>query len=479
MSGLSKIVKAPRNTSIKGQPHKLAYITPEEGQILKSLGGAGKAGPQGIPSYYYDAAGMGGSSAGVGRDDDVGSTANFSSDESNSSAGDDSPTPVSDSGASQYRPGAGSYQKQLVQDMPETRRGGIAGFLSNLFGGRGNENTARDYYQKRIAAGTIDPDTGMSTVQTRGLDSLANQYNRNYKLPGALGGLFNTIAGKNVEAMTNAIQRGGIPQFDSKGNVRYVEMPNGQIVGTAPTPTSSMFQSDNSDQTSLSQMGSQIAQAQQAATSGIPSGNNAYYARGVGTATVDMSDPAQRQAYLANLTTPTASPIGATYDPIKKQYILPDGTKIDANTGQKIKMSGLDIFKRLDKIGLLQEGGSVGSAQSFGNTNSGLMNILPQIRQAMIMQYDQQRVRPALQQIGSALSQYSPQGGNQSSFGQNAFGSGQNAFNQQMQQQQQQVQRGSVGGVGKPTTLNTTQNFKQMPTLEDVYKGAVASGTFG
>jgi len=349
----------------------------------------------------------------------------------------------------------------------------------SAFGGSG-----ADVEDLRSGFATTGPmgfdDDGDAYYQSRrGLDALANQYNQESPFPSYLGTLANTISQKNVEAMSRAIGRGGIPTFDSRGNVDYVTLPSGQIIGTAPTPMSSMFQSDNSDQTSLSQMGSQIAQAQQAATSGIPSGNNAYYSRGVGTATVDMSDPAQRQAYLANLTAPTASPIGATYDPIKKQYILPDGTKIDANTGQKIKMSGLDIFKRLDKIGLLQEGGSVGSAQSFGNTGGGLMNILPQIRQAMIMQYDQQRVRPALQQIGSALSQYSPQGGNQSSFGQNAFGSGQNAFNQQMQQQQQQVQRGSVGGVGKPTTLNTTQNFKQMPTLEDVYKGAVASGTFG
>ena len=395
---------------------------------------------------------------------------------------DGPPMDSNDSGASQYRPGAGSFQKQMAQDMPQSRQGGIAGFLANFLGGRGNEDTARDFYQKRIAAGSIDPDTGMSVTQTRGLDALANQYNRSSNFPG-LGKLLDAVSSKNVESMTSAIQRGGIPQFDSRGNVTHVEMPSGQIIGTAPTPMSSMFQSDDSDQTSLSQMGSQIAQAQQAATSGIPSGNNAYYARGVGTATVDMSDPAQRQAYLANLTAPTASPIGATYDPIKKQYILPDGTKIDANTGQKIKMSGLDIFKRLDKIGLLQEGGSVGSAQSFGNTGGGLMNILPQIRQAMIMQYDQQRVRPALQQIGSALSQYSPQGDGQSSgFSQNAFGSGfgQNNFNEQMKQQQ--VQRGSVGGVGKPTTLNTKEGlekFKQMPTLEDVYKGAIASGTFG
>lgn len=42
----------PRNTNIQGQPHMLAYITPEEGGILKALGGAGKPGPMGIPSFY-------------------------------------------------------------------------------------------------------------------------------------------------------------------------------------------------------------------------------------------------------------------------------------------------------------------------------------------------------------------------------------------------------------------------------------------
>ena len=42
----------PRETEIRGQDHMLAYITPEEGGILKALGGAGRPGPMGIPSYY-------------------------------------------------------------------------------------------------------------------------------------------------------------------------------------------------------------------------------------------------------------------------------------------------------------------------------------------------------------------------------------------------------------------------------------------
>jgi hypothetical protein len=42
----------PRNVEIKGQPHMLSYITPEEGDILQSLGGSGAPGPMGIPSFY-------------------------------------------------------------------------------------------------------------------------------------------------------------------------------------------------------------------------------------------------------------------------------------------------------------------------------------------------------------------------------------------------------------------------------------------
>ena len=42
----------PRNTNIMGQPHMLAYITPQEGQLLENLGGANQPGPMGIPSFF-------------------------------------------------------------------------------------------------------------------------------------------------------------------------------------------------------------------------------------------------------------------------------------------------------------------------------------------------------------------------------------------------------------------------------------------
>ena len=45
-------VNAPREVDIKGQDHMLAYITPEEGGLLQLMGGAGKPGPMGIPSFF-------------------------------------------------------------------------------------------------------------------------------------------------------------------------------------------------------------------------------------------------------------------------------------------------------------------------------------------------------------------------------------------------------------------------------------------
>jgi len=48
---LSKDKQVPRKTDIMGQPHYLAYINKEEGQLLKDLGGSGIPGPGGIPAY--------------------------------------------------------------------------------------------------------------------------------------------------------------------------------------------------------------------------------------------------------------------------------------------------------------------------------------------------------------------------------------------------------------------------------------------
>ncbi len=65
MAKMNKIMP-PRNTTIRGQDHLLAYITPEEAQLLKDNGGSGEAGPMGIPTFIDPGAGANNAGAGLG-----------------------------------------------------------------------------------------------------------------------------------------------------------------------------------------------------------------------------------------------------------------------------------------------------------------------------------------------------------------------------------------------------------------------------
>jgi len=49
--GLSNLKKS---ININGQPHSLAWINPGEASALKAMGGSGKPGPGGIPSYQWE-----------------------------------------------------------------------------------------------------------------------------------------------------------------------------------------------------------------------------------------------------------------------------------------------------------------------------------------------------------------------------------------------------------------------------------------
>ena len=42
----------PRQMSMGGQPHMLAYINPQEAQLLKDRGGTGSPTIAGIPAFY-------------------------------------------------------------------------------------------------------------------------------------------------------------------------------------------------------------------------------------------------------------------------------------------------------------------------------------------------------------------------------------------------------------------------------------------
>ena len=62
MPGLSDL-----KIKIKNQPHGLAWINDKERSVLKAMGGSGKSGPMGIPTYYDD-----GQVDEVGYDPDIG-----------------------------------------------------------------------------------------------------------------------------------------------------------------------------------------------------------------------------------------------------------------------------------------------------------------------------------------------------------------------------------------------------------------------
>ena len=52
MNNYGALKSLPAQATIKGQPHQLSYITPQEAGVLKMLGGAGK-NVNGVPAYYH------------------------------------------------------------------------------------------------------------------------------------------------------------------------------------------------------------------------------------------------------------------------------------------------------------------------------------------------------------------------------------------------------------------------------------------
>ena len=49
-----------RKVNVRGQPHSLAYINKDEARMLRRMGGSGKPGPSGIPTYIPDDGNRGG-----------------------------------------------------------------------------------------------------------------------------------------------------------------------------------------------------------------------------------------------------------------------------------------------------------------------------------------------------------------------------------------------------------------------------------
>ena len=120
MAKMNKIMP-PRNTTIRGQDHLLAYITPEEAQMLMDNGGAGKPGPMGIPAFFMN----------------EGQTGDFSGNpDSAAGPSTDNNNGGNDGGMSQSEIDA-AINDAMADLGPDVSEYGIAtdDFGSNLFGG--------------------------------------------------------------------------------------------------------------------------------------------------------------------------------------------------------------------------------------------------------------------------------------------------------------------------------------------------------
>ncbi len=329
--GLASLVKAPRNTTIKGQPHMLAYITGSEADALKRLGGSGDPGPMGIPAFFFDF--DEGGVTGEGKDDvdskDLSSGPSFD-----------------DGGDEDYDPPSVVTGSANINVSPDPERDDevVSALSDNFLDKQGRADLNELAKQASSYFGTQnEPNKLTSFIAGSPLNRILGLISSKKGVPSRFD-LTKTRAGLArgpLGAMQMGIQQGGKLVTDSQGN-QFVEMPDGKRIGQT------IMSSDNGGPSEPLGRGSGGLDAGETVTPAVTP--DAYYQRGVGTQTMDLADSAQRDAFLAGLYGTTPSPIGSRLDREKGLLYLPDGTVVDIRTGKKIKeprISGLDIFKPL------------------------------------------------------------------------------------------------------------------------------------
>lgn len=391
--GLAGVInKVPREIDIRGIPHMLAWITPEEGKTLKKLGGSGELGPMGIPSYNPNEDRANEEAA---ADDDMGDSDTMSgpSNSSSSSSNDkgnnsyDADTGIDAETDDPDTAGAGSRVTGYSgPDDPGGERMGTPGAsLGDYYGGSGIDGDNRNMTKEEFGLSVLRNNQllGGSTgarnttwftdigsagqAKARGavqglidaeIERRKGNASSGYGLKGPLSGL-GSVLGAVGNFTLSQIQKGledpnSIPAFDENKQIQGVYTPGlfGGMVYTG-NPIEGFEEtgwSPDDNKGNDNTKSSVIKAVEEAAVKPIVTSTDAYYGRGVGTGTLDMTDPSNIAKYLLQVggqgvggQTPSA--IGATYDPIKKVYTLPDGTQIDAVTGRKKKLSGLEIFR--------------------------------------------------------------------------------------------------------------------------------------
>lgn len=212
MAKMNKIMP-PRNTTIRGNDHLLAYITPEEAQLLMDNGGSGEPGPMGIPSFNPN-------------EDRANEEAAAAAD-NNNDRGNDSGSSYSDLGMS---PG----QSQAQFGTPEF--GGMTETQAyNTLGTGGGSDRAQqvqaDIVSQLTRAGNQGANqfTSVPYVNAQ-IQMLANQQiqdrmrqaDRGYGIPGLFGSALGFLGNTNLRNIAGGIGSGGRAFFGPQGQIQGV-----------------------------------------------------------------------------------------------------------------------------------------------------------------------------------------------------------------------------------------------------------------
>ncbi len=202
MAKMNKIMP-PRNTTIRGQDHLLAYITPEEAQMLMDNGGAGKPGPMGIPAFYSD------------EDDAFAGAAmeSFESDYGGAGDGNDSYDTISKAAEKDY--GTPDPTKQQIESGRGFDFGSDASdaLIAQIQGGYGGQLLNNKY-----AGSGFENQMFFDQLP----DRLANA-KANYGL-GPFGASAGALGAYQLNKMRDLVLAGGIPGFNAA-------VPRGDLTG--------------------------------------------------------------------------------------------------------------------------------------------------------------------------------------------------------------------------------------------------------
>ena len=242
----------PRRTTIRGQKHLLAYITPEEAKLLMDNGGSGEPGPIGIPAFYErDRPGLGGRG-------EMGDKGGFGGDFGGGGGGRDNDNGggLSDEDLDQ------SVQQDLAAAAAAAQGVDLGGYQFDEGFDSTSRQTARDVYDTMMAIRTA---TGLTAPEARNqiMGYVQNQlkdkrkkaeslmsfpvtlFGKTYRVPSIIGTIGGLLSNFNISNIGNALQNpSAYPAFDTTGKLQGAYGPGlfgfGEVY-TGNRPNDRMF----------------------------------------------------------------------------------------------------------------------------------------------------------------------------------------------------------------------------------------------